>query len=517
MKRFLPLIVLVVCSVMLYGQAPKGINYQGVARDGVGNPIASKTISVRISVLKNEATGVVEFSETHKPQTNQFGLFTLVIGKGTIVNGSFTAITWALGDKWLQIEIDTNGGNSYTLAGTQQLMSVPYALYAETAGSSSSLTAGQGIAIANGIVSNTGDEDNSITNEIQTLTNTVAPDGNNLSISGANSVTLKNTLSQVLTAGADAGGKVIQNLGAPVNNNDAASKNYVDAKFAADLDIDPTNELQNLAQVLTRGNDAGGQKITNVGAPTAATDAATKNYVDAQNALDTDASATNEIQDLTLNTGTNILKITNNTAASNIDLTPYKQTLTYTAATNNLAISGGNSVTINTTLAQTIANSGASGADGNRIQNVGAPVSNNDVTTKSYVDNAIATNYAFKVPYSFTNSGAAAVNQVVPFGADVYDDFSVVATNRFTAAANGTYMFFVDGTLNNAVINLELRVNGATIHPIRKQDVIIGASVFINTTLNSMIKLNAGDFVEVIITSFVPGDNATGHLFGYKL
>jgi hypothetical protein len=78
-------------------------------------------------------------------------------------------------------------------------------------------------------------------------------------------------------------------------------------------------------------------------------------------------------------------------------------------------------------------------------------------------------------------------------------------------------MFFVDGTLNNAGINMELRVNTTTIFPIRKQDVIIGASVFVNTMLNTMIKLNPGDFVEVYITSFVPGDNAAGHLFGYKL
>jgi hypothetical protein len=442
MKRFLPLfIIFLFCVISSLAQAPRGINYQGVARDSEGNPLTTKNISVRIGILKNSSSGEVEYSETHKPQTNQFGLFTLVIGQGTKITGDFAFISWAIGTKWLQVEIDPNGGDTFTLAGSQQLMTVPYAFYAEYSGSGgASLTAGPGISITNSVVSNTGDADNNA-----------------------------------------------------------------------------TNELQNLSEVLTRSNNAGGVKITNLGAPTAGTDAATKNYVDAQNALDLDQSNTNEIQDLTLNPTTNVLRITNNTAATNINLTPYKQTLTYTPATNNLSISGGNAITIGTTLSQAITNGGATGANGNRIQNMGAPTSANDATTKSYVDNAIATNYAFKVPYLFTNSGAAAVNQVVPFGADVYDDFNVVASNRFTATVSGTYMFFIDGTLNNAWINMEIRVNGADIYPIRKNDVIIGANVFVSTTLSTMIKLNPGDFVQVFITSFVPGDNAVGHVFGYKL
>lgn len=442
MKIFLPFFtILFFCVMGTLAQAPKGINYQGVARDNEGIPYASKAIAVRISILKDAADGETEYSEIHKPQTNQFGLFTLVIGQGTKMTGDFAFISWAVGNKWLQVEIDPNGGNSFSLAGSQQLMTVPYAFYAEYAGNGAgALTAGSGIDISDGVVSNTGDADN-----------------------------------------------------------------------------DANNELQNLAEVLTRSNNAGAIKITNLGAPTAGTDAATKNYVDAQSALDLDKSITNEIQDLVLNTSTNILSITNNTSATPINLSPYKQTLAYTPATNSLSISGGNAVIVSTTLSQAITNGGATGANGNRIQNMGVPTSPNDATTKSYVDNAIATNYAFKVPYLFTNSGAAAVNQVVPFGADVYDDFNVVASNRFTATVGGTYMFFIDGTINNAGINMEIRVNGTGIYPIRKNDVIIGPNVFVSTTLSTMIKLNPGDFVQVYITSFVPGDNAIGHIFGYKL
>lgn len=453
MKIFLPSFVLFLfCVTMTFAQAPKGINYQGVARDNEGNPYASKTISVRIGILKNSATGEVEYSETHKPVTNQFGLFTLVIGQGTKVTGDFAFISWAIGNKWLQVEIDPNGGNAFTLAGSQQLMTVPYAFYAEYAGNGSGLTAGTGIAINNGVINNTGDADNDSNNELQNL-------------------------SEVLTKSNNAGGIKITNLGAPIAGTDAATKNYVDTQ----------NALQNLAEILTKGNDAGAKQIKNLAAPTDANDAATKSYVDTQSAL--------SIQDLTLNTTTHILKITKNPTATNIDLSPYKQTLNQ------------------------VLNNGATGNDAGTktITNLGAPVTNSDATTKLYVDNAIATNYAFKVPYSFTNAGASVVNQVVSFGADTYDDFNVTAANRFVAQSTGYYMFFIDGTVNSNNIILSIRVNGATIYQAKKSEERIGLAVFINHSLSLMLKLNQTDFVELVVTSNTPGDNVVGALFGYKL
>ncbi len=299
MKRYLPSLTIILFSVLTaFAQVPKGINYQGVARDNNGKPYASKSISVRIGILKNVAGGDVEYSETHTLQTNQFGLFTLVIGQGTKVTGDFALISWAVGTKWLQIEIDPAGGNTFTLAGSQQLMTVPYAFYAESSGNSGSgLTAGSGIAINSGVISNTGDADNSITNELQNLTDVLTKSNNaggikitNLGapVAATDAVTKsyvdsQNTsqnLSTILTNGNDAGAKQIKNLAAPIDLNDAATKSYVDAQNALDLDKDPTNELQNLSQVLSKGSDAGGSKITNVGAPTSTNDATNKIYVD---------------------------------------------------------------------------------------------------------------------------------------------------------------------------------------------------------------------------------------------
>ena len=487
MKRILLSIIVVLFSLAVsLAQAPKGINYQAVARDTEGNPLASKKISVLISILKNSEIGEVEYSERHAPTTNQFGLFTLVIGKGEIPSGNFAFISWAVGNKWLKIEIDPAGGSSYTLAGSQQLMTVPYAFYAEYTGSGG-LTAGPGIAINSGVVSNTGDADNSVTNEIQILTNTPITDGNTLAISSGNSVTLKTTLDQVLTANPDAGGKRIQNLGAPINSADAATKSYVDTQNALDLDIDPTNELQNLSQVLTRGNDAGTQKITNLGAPTAANDAATKSYVDTQNALDLDQSATNEIQ-----------------------------TLTYTPGTNNLAISGGNNVTINSTLTHVLNTNPNAG--GIRIQNVGAPTAGTDATTKAYVDNAIATNYAFRTSYAFLNNlGSVFTNAPITLIED-FDDFNVIGSNSFTAPISGIYLFTATATSSSGGVPIRLKItsSGTTFFDIKRQQAFPLVSI-VNYTDSMIYKLNAGDIVELVVTSSSLGDRVDGFFFGYKL
>jgi hypothetical protein len=110
-------------------QVPQKINYQAVARDASGNVIASKNISIRFSVRENSATGNVVYSESHIVATNPYGVFSAVIGSGTVISGSITGIVWSTGDKFLQVEFDPNGGNSYTDMGATQLLSVPFALY----------------------------------------------------------------------------------------------------------------------------------------------------------------------------------------------------------------------------------------------------------------------------------------------------------------------------------------------------------------------------------------------------
>lgn len=128
--------MLFVCSTNLLAQAdvPNGINYQGIARNQNGSVYVNQNISVRISILSGNAQGTVLYSETHNVQTNVFGLFNLAIGRGTPLSGSFDNIPWESANQYVKVEVDVAGGSNYTTVGSNELLSVPYALYAQTAG-----------------------------------------------------------------------------------------------------------------------------------------------------------------------------------------------------------------------------------------------------------------------------------------------------------------------------------------------------------------------------------------------
>jgi len=136
MKRnILFLIVLVLFSLnQVNAQAPDKINYQGVVRSNTGQPLVNQKIALKLSILNISISGDVVYSETHKVQTNAYGLYSVQIGAGTIVSGTMDTIVWENGDKFLKVEIDPDNGTNYVEMGTTQLVSVPYALRAEDAG-----------------------------------------------------------------------------------------------------------------------------------------------------------------------------------------------------------------------------------------------------------------------------------------------------------------------------------------------------------------------------------------------
>lgn len=118
-------------------QSPNMINYQGVARNTNGSAIANQNIKVRLKVRQGTATGTVKYSEVRSLTTDASGLFTIQIGSAgaTSTTGSWGAIKWESGAKFLQVEMDATGGNNFIDMGTQQLLSVPYAQYANNAAS----------------------------------------------------------------------------------------------------------------------------------------------------------------------------------------------------------------------------------------------------------------------------------------------------------------------------------------------------------------------------------------------
>lgn len=116
-------------------QSPDLFNYQGVARDNGGNIIANQSIGLQIDIRQSTSTGTVVFSETHATATNGFGLFNIKVGNGTAVIGTVGSIDWSNGPYFMEVSMDPTGGSSYQSLGVTQLLSVPYALYAESSGS----------------------------------------------------------------------------------------------------------------------------------------------------------------------------------------------------------------------------------------------------------------------------------------------------------------------------------------------------------------------------------------------
>jgi hypothetical protein len=131
MKKSVLLLFTFLLTISGYSQAPQGISYQAVAFDLGGNPIANGNVGVKISIIDNSISGTVVYSETHAKTTNAQGLFNLNIGQGSAIASAFSSINWGTNSKFLKVEVDPAGGTNYTNIGTNQLMSVPYALFAE--------------------------------------------------------------------------------------------------------------------------------------------------------------------------------------------------------------------------------------------------------------------------------------------------------------------------------------------------------------------------------------------------
>ena len=135
MKKLLTLIT-VLSNLLLFAQAPEKMTFQAVMRDASNNLVINTNIGTQVSILQGSANGTSVFAETHTLSTNANGLLTLEIGTGSLVSGNFSSIDWANGPFYIKTENDLTGGTNYTISGTTQLLSVPYALYAKNSGSS---------------------------------------------------------------------------------------------------------------------------------------------------------------------------------------------------------------------------------------------------------------------------------------------------------------------------------------------------------------------------------------------
>lgn len=131
----------VLASVGVLAQSPQLLSYQAVVRDAGNILVTQSPVGMRVSILQGSPNGPAVYVETHAPTTNANGLASVAVGGGTVVSGSMVAIDWSAGPYFIKTETDPAGGTAYSIVGTTQLLSVPYALYASNAGS---LTSGSG-------------------------------------------------------------------------------------------------------------------------------------------------------------------------------------------------------------------------------------------------------------------------------------------------------------------------------------------------------------------------------------
>lgn len=216
MKQILLALGLALSLAQCLAQAPQTFFYQAVARNTDGTLLNNQTVSFRLAIRSGSLAGPILYQEIHPVNTNEFGLVNLNVGTGLVVSGAFASIDWSGASPWLEIEFDPAGGFAFQPMGGSQLLSVPYALFAASAG-------------------NVDDADADPTNEIQDISLV----GNELSISNGSTVTLPaggggGTLDQSYNEGGPGAGRIITaNAGAVEINSPTVNAVALDVKTTA--------------------------------------------------------------------------------------------------------------------------------------------------------------------------------------------------------------------------------------------------------------------------------------------
>ncbi|MEI9917987.1 MAG: hypothetical protein WDO14_04205 [Bacteroidota bacterium] len=575
--RLIPLTILALLIVFAgHAQSPPGINYQGIARNTDGKPISQKDISIKINIVKGN-NGDVEYAEIHSVKTNAFGLFTLVIGEGQVQSGEFQFISWAIGNKWLRVEMDPDGGSAFKLMGSQQFMSVPYAFYSRYSGSSP-LSAGQGITIVDnkinvdlsGLPASGASQDLKLTGNTLGLTNSSATvdltaykdntDAQTLAASNSGttrtiSITGGNSIAIDVADNDNNSTNEIQDLSLTGNtltlSNDATS-----VSLAPYLDNTDNQDLKLAGNILSLTNDATpvdlAPYLDNTDAQTVALSGTTLSIVNGNSVSLAGLMDNTDSQDLSL-TG-NVLSLTGD--ATPVSLAPYLdntdnqnlsaltsgnnrtvnisggtgvtfsvadgdsdsaneiQLLNYNSATKNLSLSLGNTVTIPET--QNIANVLTVGNDagGQKITNLGAPTATTDATSKQYVD-AADNALTARISANYAFKANYSYSSLLALS-EVTMTMSTKSFDDFNVVGSSNFTAPVPGTYMFIIGGTASGLGGAVniSYNGTKYPVPLGNGAYNGTF---MFRLAAGETVSVVATSIGIGTNINGSFYGYKL
>jgi hypothetical protein len=152
MRKLITILAVVSFTACVWAQSPQKISYQAMIRNAGNNLVISQSIGMRVSILQGSAAGIEVYKETYNPipLTNTNGLVTIEIGSGIPVTGIFANINWANGPYFIKTETDPGGGTNYTITGTSQLLSVPYAFYSASGGTMTGVTASPPLSSSGG-------------------------------------------------------------------------------------------------------------------------------------------------------------------------------------------------------------------------------------------------------------------------------------------------------------------------------------------------------------------------------
>ncbi|WP_158865195.1 FISUMP domain-containing protein [Maribellus comscasis] len=244
MKRIFTFLTALLVTGSVFAQSPQGMSYQAVIRNSNDELVTNQSIGMQISVLQGSADGTTVYKETQTPTTNTNGLVSIEIGNGTLVSGDFSSINWANGPYFIKTEADPEGGTAYTITGTSQLMSVPYALYSKTAetvtGGISETDPDFNASIAAAITEEDTARWNNMANDTSKIQD-INLSGTDLSITDGATVDLSvlqdgtGTDSQILT--------LYNNKYLYISNGNSITLPYL----IKEVDGDPENELQSIS------------------------------------------------------------------------------------------------------------------------------------------------------------------------------------------------------------------------------------------------------------------------------
>ena len=133
MKKLLFFSILLGAFIAIQAQTFPGINYQALLRNAEGQPLASQTIMVQVSILHGSETGTPVYTENHNATTNAFGQINLSIGEGEPTMGVFGAINWGNGPYFLKTGVDLNQSGTFQQLEVVKFYSVPYSYHSNTA------------------------------------------------------------------------------------------------------------------------------------------------------------------------------------------------------------------------------------------------------------------------------------------------------------------------------------------------------------------------------------------------